>query len=80
MLHLETNGLSYIRLCHDGRTVLLAEGSRVTTNAVHLILRNYLATEAEVENVKTGFQSHEDYDNHKVHFTISVCSDNSAFI
>ena len=49
MLHLETNGLSYIRLCQDGRTVLLAEGSRVTTNTVHLILRNYLAAEAEVD-------------------------------
>lgn len=80
MLHLETNGLSYIRLCQNGRTVLLAEGSRVTTNAVHLILRNHLAAEAEVEDVMAGFGSHTDYANHKVQFTISICSDNSAFI
>lgn len=80
MLHLETNGLSYIRLCQDGRTVLMAEGSRVTTNTVHLILRNYLAAEAEVEEVMSGFLDRADFANHNVQFTVSICSDNSAFI
>lgn len=51
MLHLPTEGLSYIRLYQDGQRVLMAEGSRVTTNAVHLILKNYLAVDAEIEEV-----------------------------
>lgn len=80
MLHLETNGLSYIRLCDHGKTILFTEGNRVTTNTLHLVLRNYLAAEAEVENVKSGFANHEDYMDHRVQFTISICSDNSAFI
>lgn len=80
MLHLETNGLSYIRLCDNARTVLYTEGSLVTTNKVHLVLKNYLVAEAEVENVKAGFQNIDDYLNHRVQFTISICSDNSAFI
>ena len=66
MLHLETNGLSYIRLCDDGRTVLHTEGSSVTTSTVHLVLRNYLAVEAEVEYVKAGFANDADYVNHRV--------------
>jgi hypothetical protein len=51
MLHLPTEGLSYIRLYQNGQRVLMAEGSRVTTNAVHLILKNYLAVDAEIEEV-----------------------------
>ena len=80
MLYLPTNGLSYIRLYQDGQRVLVAEGSRVTTNAVHLILRNYLAVDAEIEEVQAGFESLEAYRDHRVGFTVSVCSDNSAFI
>ena len=64
MLHIPTNGLSYIRLYSHGLNklrVLLAEGSRITTNAVHTILRNYLAVDAEVEEVQGGFDSLEDF-------------------
>lgn len=80
MLHLPTEGLSYIRLYQNGQRVLMAEGSRVTTNAVHLILKNYLAVDAEIEEVQAGFESLEAYRNHKVGFTVSICNDNSAFI
>ena len=58
----------------------MAEGCTVTTNAVHLILKNYLAVDAEIKEVQTGFDSIEDYREHQVGFTISKCSDNSAFI
>jgi len=58
----------------------MAEGSRITINAVHLILKNYLAVDARVERIEAGFDSLESYRNHKVGFTISVCSDNSAFL
>ena len=64
MLHLPTNGLSYIRLCQDGQRVLLAEGSRVSLSAVHLILKNYLAVDAEVLEVQAGFESLTDYKRH----------------
>ena len=80
MLHLPTEGLSYIRLYQDGARVLMAEGSRVTTNAVHLILKNYLAVDAEIEEVQPGFETLEAYRNNQVGFTVSVCNDNSAFI
>jgi WD40 repeat protein len=80
MLHIPTDGLSYIRLYQGGQRVLMAEGSSVTTNAVHLILKNYLAVDAEIEEVQGGFDSVEDYRKHLVGFTISKCSDNSAFI
>lgn len=42
----------------------MAEGSTVTTNAVHLILKNYLAVDAEIEEVQGGFNSIEDYKKH----------------
>lgn len=64
MLHLHTDGLSYIRLHQDGQRVLMAEGNRITTNAVHLILKNYLAVDARVEKIQAGFDSLEAYKNH----------------
>ena len=80
MLHIPTNGLSYIRLFQDGMRVLMAEGKNIKTNAVHLILKNYLAVDAEIQQVQTGFNTVAEYDAHDVGFTVSICTDNSAFI
>lgn len=80
MLYLPTNGLSYIRLYGDGQKVLIAEGEKVTTNAVHLIVKNYLAVDAEIEQLKTIFETLDAWRNHKVSSTFSLCSDNSGFI
>lgn len=64
MLHIPTDGLSYIRLYSGGLRVLMAEGSTITTNAVHLILKNYLAVDADIEEVQGGFDTIEDYQEH----------------
>ena len=42
----------------------MAEGSTITTNAVHLILKNYLAVDADIEEVQGGFDTIEDYQEH----------------
>ena len=44
------------------------------------MLKNYLAADAEIQQVTTGFDSLKDYNRHKVGFTVSICTDNSAFI
>jgi hypothetical protein len=80
MLYLPTNGLSYIKLYADGQKVLIAEGNKITTNAVHLIVKNYLAVDAEIEQLKTIFDTIEAWRNHEVSSTFSLCSDNSGFI
>ena len=64
MLHLPTNGLSLMNLYFDGHRVLVAEGENVTTCAIHANIKNYLAVDAEIENLIPIFDSLQAYQNH----------------
>ena len=79
LLHVPTAGLRYIKLYDDG-TKVLAQGAKITTNAIHLVIKNYLAADADITSIVPCFDKVQDWVNHKVCFTISLCLDNSAFI
>jgi hypothetical protein len=80
MLHIPTYGLSYINLFGEGEKVLIAEGHKITTSAVHIILKNYLAVDSNIEHLGTIFDTVEAWRDYRVSSTISLCSDNSGFI
>ena len=75
-----SNDLSFMRMYQGGQRMIMVEGYNVKVNAVHLILKNYLTVDTDVETMKPCFDTMEAQQNHAVSFTVSLCSDNSAFI
>ena len=82
LLQVPTAGINYIRLYENGTKVLAqaSSGSVVSTNSIHLVIKNYLAADADITSIMPCFDTVKDWMDHKVRFTISLCQDNSAFI
>jgi len=59
---------------------MISEGFRVTTNAVHFIIKNYLAVDAEIGQLTPIFNDMKALEEHQVSSTFSLCTDNSGFI
>lgn len=71
---------NFVRVYDNGSKIITSKGSEVTVNSIHLILKNYLAVDSSIFELQPGFNTIENFKAHSIDFTISVASDNSAFI
>ena len=51
------SGLNFLRVYDDGNRVLFASGSQIIVNQVHLILKNYLVVDSNINNMLPGFDT-----------------------
>lgn len=74
------NLLSLVSILDHGRKIICAHYDSAEVLNLNMILKNYSSVESDILKIIPGFHSKEDQDAGNVGFTISVCSDNSAFI
>jgi len=74
------NLLSLVRILDHGRKIICAHYDSAEVLNLNMILKNYSSIESDILKIIPGFHSKADQDAGKVGFTLSICSDNSAFI
>jgi WD40 repeat protein len=79
-LSFNQNFFNFVRVYDNGQRILTSQGDMVVVNKMHLILKNYLATDSDILSLQPGFDNEENFNNFKIDFTVSLGSDNSAFI